>query len=462
MAEQQNVINTRIQLKYDTWNKWQSASFTPLAGEICIVRFGDTEDGGLANEEGNILFKVGDGTTNFKSLPWASALAADVYDWAKAESVRVNGKSIEFYTTIGENNSRVIHSVDLNYLTPEEIADITGSLSNLSTTDKTSLVGAINEVHAIASQVKEVVYVNDTEVTTPEDDTVNVISNLIVDNSNNKYTFTEETTQVATAQAFTYSNPEPPINTVGGINPGTVMNNITFKQFVEQMLYPYTPPVVEKPSITISKSNKGSTTVYEKGEKPTISNVSVTVTKKSKPISKVELLKNDNSTGTTVTTVVEIKTDNVASGGTFNFARNDVISSNTTYQVRATDETNTEDGTTTSSASDGQSFVYPYYYGVCSDNQKLDEAFIESLTKDVWVKGTKTYTYNTNNQCMVIAYPAAYGELQSAKDLNNFENIADFTRTSVIITGLDSTAQSYYVYKNKPSTNTGFKITFAY
>jgi hypothetical protein len=31
--------NTRIQLKYDTWENWRSVSdsFTPLAGEICIV-----------------------------------------------------------------------------------------------------------------------------------------------------------------------------------------------------------------------------------------------------------------------------------------------------------------------------------------------------------------------------------------------------------------------------------------
>ena len=30
------------------------------------------------------LFKVGDGSSTFANLPWASARAADVYDWAKA------------------------------------------------------------------------------------------------------------------------------------------------------------------------------------------------------------------------------------------------------------------------------------------------------------------------------------------------------------------------------------------
>ena len=35
------------------------------------------------NTAPTVLFKVGDGKTAFKDLPWASAKAADVYSWAK-------------------------------------------------------------------------------------------------------------------------------------------------------------------------------------------------------------------------------------------------------------------------------------------------------------------------------------------------------------------------------------------
>jgi hypothetical protein len=91
MAEQ--ILNTRIRLKYDTWENWNSetlgegkgAFFVLEKGEvgICTIPAGVNEAG--VQNPPHVLMKVGDGNkTPFKNLPWVSAKAADVYEWAKA------------------------------------------------------------------------------------------------------------------------------------------------------------------------------------------------------------------------------------------------------------------------------------------------------------------------------------------------------------------------------------------
>ena len=76
------TFNTRIQLKYDTYANWKTHNPTPLKGEICIVVV--PAEAGAVVQEPAVLFKVGDGTKAFNDLQFGSALAADVYSWAKA------------------------------------------------------------------------------------------------------------------------------------------------------------------------------------------------------------------------------------------------------------------------------------------------------------------------------------------------------------------------------------------
>ena len=76
------TFETRIQLKYDSYANWTANNPTPLSGEVCIVVI--PAETGAVVQEPSILFKVGDGSTAFNSLPYVSAVAADVYDWAKA------------------------------------------------------------------------------------------------------------------------------------------------------------------------------------------------------------------------------------------------------------------------------------------------------------------------------------------------------------------------------------------
>lgn len=78
------TLNTRIQLKYDTYSNWTTNNPVLLSGEIAVVVV-PASSGAVPNEP-TILFKVGDGSKNFNNLQWVAAPAADVYSWAKAST----------------------------------------------------------------------------------------------------------------------------------------------------------------------------------------------------------------------------------------------------------------------------------------------------------------------------------------------------------------------------------------
>ena len=82
------ILKTRIQLKYDTLASWTTNNPVLLKGEIAIVAI--PKDASAMQVTGTtppeILFKIGDGTSTFSALPYASSKAADVYAWAKAAS----------------------------------------------------------------------------------------------------------------------------------------------------------------------------------------------------------------------------------------------------------------------------------------------------------------------------------------------------------------------------------------
>lgn len=90
MAERK--LNTRISLRYDSYANWSVSTVKLLKGEvaICYVEENNTE---IKNTAPTVLFKVGDGEHVFADLKWASARAADVHDWAKAENRPVYSKA---------------------------------------------------------------------------------------------------------------------------------------------------------------------------------------------------------------------------------------------------------------------------------------------------------------------------------------------------------------------------------
>lgn len=94
MATNQKTLQTRIKLKYDSYENWSTNNPILLAGELAAVYVAAKPTKEVDSVSApQILFKVGDGQvsatgeitgTAFNSLPWASGLAADVYEWAKA------------------------------------------------------------------------------------------------------------------------------------------------------------------------------------------------------------------------------------------------------------------------------------------------------------------------------------------------------------------------------------------
>lgn len=86
------TLNTRIKLRYASYAEWMSSTVKLLAGEVavCYVESNNEE---VKNTAPTVLFKVGDGTHTFSELQWASARAADVYDWAKTSSRPVYTKA---------------------------------------------------------------------------------------------------------------------------------------------------------------------------------------------------------------------------------------------------------------------------------------------------------------------------------------------------------------------------------
>ena len=83
MAEK--ILQTRIQLKYDTYTNWTTNNPILKAGEVAVatIASGNTQEVNSVTAP-QVLLKVGDGTNNYNALPFISAKAADVYSWAKA------------------------------------------------------------------------------------------------------------------------------------------------------------------------------------------------------------------------------------------------------------------------------------------------------------------------------------------------------------------------------------------
>lgn len=86
------TVITRIKNKADLLSAWQGSTTPLLNGEIAIVRVPTGESytnpvTGKSEPVVELLMKVGDGTSAFANLPWLSAKASDVYNWAKNPTV---------------------------------------------------------------------------------------------------------------------------------------------------------------------------------------------------------------------------------------------------------------------------------------------------------------------------------------------------------------------------------------
>ena len=429
MAEK--ILNTRIQLKYDSYENWskidvegQGANLVLKEGEVGICYIPEkTAVDGIKNPP-HVMMKIGDGVTPFASLKWLSARAADVEDWAKAATKPVY--SAEEITGIGEYIAQYVDeelgiSVDTN--TVYQIVKVNDNTYKLQS--KAAGTDAWADVA-------------DSVITIPEStkvETSAINGNIKVDGEEVKVYDDVFATDILTVEKL------------GGIAAGANLNGMTTHEILNTLLFPYVAFVIN------SSSRNAAAATLENGATQTLNSASISITKKSKPITSVKLLNGS--------TVLGEKTgDEVAAGGTITFSNLGItVSKSNNPNLKFT----VTDGQTSTDKNVGAStFVYPYYMGECAADATIDEVLIEGLTKKVESKGNKTVTHTCENGRMVIAYPKAHGVLKSILDPNNFETIGDYTRSEVSVTGLDGTAQTYYVYASGAATVNGFKVQYKY
>lgn len=154
MAIDTKELQTRIALKYDSYDKWTTApgkNLVLLKGEVGICEIPAVN---AASEVApTVLFKVGDGTKTFEQLPWASAKAADVYRWAKASEIKLVGKTL---TLVGgdvdaQGNVKNLE-IPINYATPEELEAVRSALdSRVAALESkvTGEAGTVKQIEAI-------------------------------------------------------------------------------------------------------------------------------------------------------------------------------------------------------------------------------------------------------------------------------------------------------------------------
>lgn len=130
-------LNTRIRLRYDSYENWYDNNPELLSGELAVVyiKEGNTQEVNSVNAP-QVLFKVGPGY--FNSLPWTSGKAADVYSWAKQGSLYVSTSgsgnvvsSIEWDATLNNGKGGLKYTTT-SVATSGELSTLQGVVNTLN------------------------------------------------------------------------------------------------------------------------------------------------------------------------------------------------------------------------------------------------------------------------------------------------------------------------------------------
>lgn len=218
---------------------------------------------------------------------------------------------------------------------------------------------------------------------------------------------------------------------VGGIKKGDTLDNMTFKEIITKLFYPYVA------SSGVRLTTNPAAGVFEAGSTKSITDATVSWNAGSTQVKKAEVL-----VGGTVKGTAQVSAG-TSINVTFDAPESLGAAGTTTFTARVTDG----GASPISGGSASFQFVYPFYHGVLNSDT-VDEAAVKGCIKDVSVKANKTYSYDTagaQKKC-IIAFPANYGAIKSVIDPNGFENVDKFAKQTFTVTGLDQTAQSYNVY----------------
>lgn len=168
-------LNTRLQLKYDSYANWTStslgegkgANFVLKAGEIgiCYLPNNYNVNQVVGSQPPQILFKVGNGSAKFSELPWASAKAADVYDWAKQASLPVTkeGNGNVVASISWDETTKGIKFTTASVATSEGMEQLTGRVQVIEDTYATDaeLGAAVEAINAAIALKADKTYVDE-------------------------------------------------------------------------------------------------------------------------------------------------------------------------------------------------------------------------------------------------------------------------------------------------------------
>ena len=121
MPDTNKVFQTRIQLKYDSYDNWLTADPILKKGEMAIATIPENNTTSKLQNLPNVVLKIGDGASKYSVLPFVSGLAADVYAWAKAATKpsyaasEISGlqDAIEQYSDYDTNTQyKIVQAVD--------------------------------------------------------------------------------------------------------------------------------------------------------------------------------------------------------------------------------------------------------------------------------------------------------------------------------------------------------------
>lgn len=240
---------------------------------------------------------------------------------------------------------------------------------------------------------------------------------------------------------MSYSNDTPMVSAHGGIPAGTTFDNVPIKKVLDDILYPYTKPVVS------FAANPGGG-IKEKGAVLENIALTATITKKSEDIKKVEFLN-----GSAVLHTVSVPK---AGGGKESYTWPGPLNTDVTLKARVTDAKDS----TVDSNTIGYTFVYPIYIGAL-DAAVADPAAdqIKAMEKRVVAKSNQQYAYTITDKRMCIACPPGM-TVRQILDPNGFDSTSAFDVQKVSVTGMDGTAQEYTVYVGAPTSQSNYKMTF--
>lgn len=167
MAEK--TLNTRFQLPYDTYTNWSTKNPKLKKGEMVQVEVPAPKDAIV--QAPSVLIKVGDGTHNFNDLAWASGLAADIYDWAKAATKPSYSTSeltndSGFISSTETVEANLVNNLTISYSATLTPANWTAKGSNfVYNYSNTSLRAFVCPIITCTNNTNEYGYINDAEAT---------------------------------------------------------------------------------------------------------------------------------------------------------------------------------------------------------------------------------------------------------------------------------------------------------